>query len=226
MKGILSLFTNKEDGNLAYHVNDLKENVDSNRKKLAKNNNYKYEDLVYMQQVHGNNVEIVNSKSSKLIHNCDGLITNEKNLPLMVMVADCIPILLFDDKNNVISALHAGRNSTFLKIVEIAIKKMIANFDTKPKNIKAILGPSIQKCCYEVSNELLEIVKNSFGEEFIHGKNIDLQGINSSPKLFLLEKNGVSNIEISKICTKCSNDEYYSYRKNKKTGRFAGIIKL
>ena len=222
MEGVLSLFTTKKDGNLAYHVNDLKVNVDQNRKNLAKNNNYKYEDLVYMEQVHGNNVEIVNSKSAKLIKNCDGLITNEKNLPLMVMVADCIPILLFDKDKEVISAIHAGRNSTFKKIVEVAVQKMTNNFDTKPQNIKAILGPSIQKCCYEVSSELIEIVKNSFGEEFIFGKNIDLQGINK----FLLEKNGVKNIEISNICTKCTSKIYYSYRKNSNTGRFAGIIKI
>lgn len=222
MKKITYYFSNIDDGNLAYHVNDKKENVDKNRISLAKKLQYKNEKLVYMQQVHGNNVQIVDKNSPKCIQNCDGLITNKKNLPLMVMVADCIPILLFDEKKGVVAALHAGRNSTFLKIIEIALKKMTKEFACEEKDIKAILGPSIQKCCYEVSDDLIKIVENSFGKKFISNKNIDLQGINK----MLLEDCGVKDIKISDICTKCSNKPYFSYRKDKKAGRFAAIIEL
>ncbi|MGE0050752.1 MAG: peptidoglycan editing factor PgeF [Arcobacter sp.] len=219
---ILINFTTTQDGNLAYHVGDIKENVDKNRENLAIKLNFKNENLVYMNQVHGNNVQIVDEKSPKLIDNCDGLITNSKNLPLMVMVADCIPILFYDEIQGVIAAVHAGRNSTFLRIAEITAKKMIENFSCKVEDIKVIMGPSIQKCCYEVSDELLKIVKTSFGEEFCIDKNIDLQGINK----MLLENLGIKNIEISNICTKCSNKPYFSFRKNPKTGRFAGIISI
>ncbi|WP_122892962.1 peptidoglycan editing factor PgeF [Arcobacter peruensis] len=222
MNDFICTFTNTDDGNLAYHVGDIKENVDKNRNKLAKRLGYNSNDLVSMNQTHGNNVQIVNSSTPKIIDDCDGLITNEKNLPLMVMVADCIPILLHDEKKGVIAALHAGRNSTFLKIVEVAINKMKKEFSCNAENIKAIMGPSIQQCCYEVSPELVNIVKTSFGKEFIKGRNIDLQGINKS----ILLKNGVENITISNICTKCTSKVHYSYRKNSKTGRFAGIIKL
>ena len=221
-KDILAIFTTIDDGNLAYHVQDKVENVDKNRKNLAIKYDYDYKKLISMNQTHGNNVQIVTSDSPRIIDDCDGLITNEKDLPLMVMVADCIPILLYDEKQGVIAALHAGRNSTFLKIVEVAILKMKENFSTKVHNIKAILGPSIQKCCYEVSPELANIVEKSFGKEFINGRNIDLQGINKS----ILEQNGVENIEISNICTKCSNTNHYSYRQDHKCGRFAGVIKL
>jgi len=222
MNEILSIFTNTNDGNLAYHVGDEKSNVDNNRKALALKYNYDYKKLVSMNQTHGNNVQIVTSKSPKIIDDCDGLITNEKDLPLLVMVADCIPILLHDEKKGVIAALHAGRNSTFLKIVEVAINKMKEEFSCNPLDIKATLGPSIQKCCYEVSEDLANIVKTSFANEFVDGRNIDLQAINKS----ILLKNGVTNITISNICTKCSGENYYSYRKNPKTGRFAGLIKL
>lgn len=105
MNKILINFTTTQDGNLAYHVGDIKENVDKNRENLAVKLGYKNEDLVYMNQVHGNNVVIVDENSPKLIDNCDGIITNIKNLPLMVMVADCIPILFFDEKKGVISAI-------------------------------------------------------------------------------------------------------------------------
>lgn len=219
---ILINFTTIEDGNLAYHVGDIKQNVDKNRQNLALKLGFKNEDLVYMNQVHGNNVLIVDKNSEKLIDDCDGIITNTKNLPLMVMVADCIPILFYDEKKGVIAAVHAGRNSTFLRIAEITAKKMIENFACEAKDIKVIMGPSIQKCCYEVNDELLKIVKTSFGEEFCIGNNIDLQGINKK----LLENLGIKEIQISNICTKCSNEPYFSFRKNPKSGRFAGIISI
>lgn len=220
MSKITFEFTTSIDGNLAYHVNDLKDNVDKNRINLCKKLGLDISNLFYMNQVHGSNVEIIDKNSLRLIDNCDGIITNERDISLMVMVADCIPILFFDKKKGVIAAVHAGRNSTFLKIAEVTAKKMIEVFDCKVENIKVIMGPSIQKCCYEVSEELIDIVKNSFGEEFCDGRLIDLQGINKK----LLNNLGIYNIEISEVCTMCSNEPYFSYRQNKKCGRFAGII--
>ncbi|MBF7065171.1 peptidoglycan editing factor PgeF [Aliarcobacter butzleri] len=218
--GVKYFFSDKTDGNLAYHVGDIKENVDKNRQKLALKYDYKNEDLCYMNQIHSANVVVVDENSPKYIDNCDALITKTRNLPLMVMVADCIPILMFDQVKGVIAAIHAGRNSTFLKISEITSKKMIEDFSCKTENIKVIMGPSIQKCCYEVNDELKNIVEKSFGKEFVVGNNIDLQGINKK----LLENLGIKNIEISSICTKCSNKPFFSYRKEKNTGRFAGVI--
>jgi polyphenol oxidase len=220
MNHIKYYFTTIEDGNLAYHVNDIKENVDKNREAVALKMDYKNEDLVYMNQIHGNNVVIVDINSPKLIDNCDGIITKEKDLPLMVMVADCIPILFFDEIQGVIAAVHAGRNSTFLKIAQITANKMMNELGCHANNIKVIMGPSIHECCYEVSEELAQIVKISFGEKFCKGRNIDLHGINVK----LLEEVGIRNIRISEVCTKCSDEPFFSYRKDNKTGRFAGII--
>ncbi len=220
MNKIKYFFTSIEDGNLAYHTDDKKENVDKNRKLLAKKWAYDDSKLIYMQQVHGNNVQMVDKNSPNLIKNCDGIITKEKNLPLMVMVADCITILFMDKTKGVISAVHAGRKSTFLKIVEITVNKMIEKFSCNTKDIKVVMGASIQKCCYEVSDDIRIFVKENFGEEFICKKNIDLQGINKK----ILNDLGVLNIEISNICTRCSNKPYFSYRMDKNCGRFAGII--
>ena len=222
MNQIKYYFTTSDDGNLAYHVNDIKENVDKNRQAVALKMEYKNEDLVYMNQVHGNNVQIVDKNSPKLIENCDGLITKEKGLPLMVMVADCIPILFFDEIQWVIAAVHAGRNSTFLKIAQITANKMINELGCNVNNIKVIMGPSIHACCYEVSDELVNIVKTSFGEKYCKGNYIDLHGIN----IKLLEEVGIRHIRISEICTKCSDEPFYSFRKDKYTGRFAVIITL
>lgn len=222
MNNVFHTFTTINDGNLAYHVSDIKENVDKNRKELALKYNFDLKNLIYMNQVHGNNVEVVTKDSLNLIDNCDGIITKEKKLVLMVMVADCIPIIYMDKKKGVIAAVHAGRNSTFQKIAEITARKMIDEFNCNPNDIEVILGPSIQKCCYEVSIELVNIVKKTFGEEFVKGRLIDLQGINK----MLLEKQGITNISICNTCTKCSGDSYFSFRKDNYCGRFAGLVSV
>lgn len=219
---IKQCFTNKDDGNIAYHVTNNKEEVDTNRLVLSKKYGIDSSTMRYMEQTHGNNVYIIKQDSPLLINDCDALITNIPNITLMVMVADCIPILLSDEKKGVIAAIHAGRNSTFLKIASKTASMMIEEFGCYPKDIKATLGPSIGVCCYEVSLELANIVKESFGKEFVKGRNIDLQAINR----MLLNELGITHITQSPICTKCSNANYYSYRLNKESGRFAGLITL
>ena len=221
MDTIKMVITTKEDGNVAYHVNDLKSSVDNNRLKLSKKYNFDILQLRYMNQVHGDNIEIVDFTSPLLIDNCDALITKEKDLPIMVMVADCIPIFLKDEVKGVIAVVHAGRNSTFKNIVQKTALKMIEELDCLKEDISVYLGPSIQKCCYEVSPELENIVIESYGKEFSQNRYIDLQGINVKQ----LNDIGIFKIEVSKVCTKCSNEPYFSYRKDKDCGRF-GIIAL
>ena len=215
-------FTDENDGNLAFHVEDNEINVIKNRKNLALKLGYNYEDLVYMNQIHSANIIVVDENSPKLVDNCDSIITRSKNLPLMVMVADCIPILMFDDKKGIIAAIHAGRNSTFLEISKKTAEVFIEKFSSNPEDVNAVFVSSFFKCCYEVSDELSKIVENSFGKEFVENNYIDLQGINKKQ----LNDLGIKNIEISNICTKCGDKSYFSYRKDKKTGRFAGIIIL
>ncbi len=223
MSTILKIITTTKDGNMAYHVNDLKSSVDKNRLKLSKKYDFDISNLRYMNQVHGVNIEIVDFQSPLLIDNCDALITKEKDLPIMVMVADCIPIFLSDENKNVIAVVHAGRNSTFLNIVQKTALKMINELGCEAEDISAYLGPSIQKCCYEVSNELETIAIKSFGKKFSTNRYLDLQGINIKQ----LNDIGIFNIETSSICTKCSNKPFFSYRKDESCGRFSivGIIK-
>lgn len=219
---IKQFFTTKDDGNIAYHVTTNIKEVDENRIALGKKYGFNTSTMRYMEQTHGNNVQIITKDSPLLIHDCDALITNVPNIALMVMVADCIPILLCDSKKGVIAAIHAGRNSTFLKIVHKTALMMIEEFGCNPQDIKATLGPSIQACCYEVSVELAHIVRESFGEEFVYERNIDLQGINCK----LLKELNITDINVVTVCTKCSNGNFFSYRLDKACGRFAGIITI
>ncbi len=220
--GLIKTFTTTKDENLAYHTGEDKSNVDRARVQLAQKLRFDNEKLKYMNQVHGNEVKVVEDGIN--LYTCDALVTDKKDTPLMVMVADCIPILFFDDSKGVIAAAHAGRNGVFLDIAARTIECMKDNFNCDPKDIKVETGPSIQKCCYEVSEELAYIARKNFSQKFVRGRYLDLQGI---VKMQLLNT-GIKeeNINISKVCTKCGGEDYFSYRNDKSCGRFAGIIML
>ncbi len=213
--------------NLALHVGDNPISVLRNREILAKKFDFYIDNLIYMDQTHSDNIQIINDTFTNKQENCDGIITNKPNIPLMVMVADCIPVLLFDREKKVIGAVHAGRNGTFKSISKKAVELMTKEFGSNPEDIIVSLGPSIHSCCYEVGENLADIAKKSFGKKYVLKRDgsfyLDLQILNFDQ----LKSVGVKeeNIEISKICTSCDKN-YFSYRRDGVTGRFAGVIKL
>jgi len=219
---ILTIFTDIDDENLAYHVADDDHSVDLARDELAKKYKFDNSNLQFMEQIHSNIVKTVSQDTN--VQTCDALITDKMNTPLMVMVADCIPILFYDHTKKVIGVAHAGRAGTFENISGNTINKMIENYNCNPEDIEVVLGPSIEKCCYEVSEELACQTATLFGEEYVNGRNIDLQGVNKKQLLEVGVKD--TNITTEQICTKCSNEPYFSYRNDKKCGRFAGVIMM
>ena len=237
-KNLLHAFTTKEGGfsqipftgnNLAYHVQDQIEIVDKNHAELAKYLNYSQNSLIRMNQVHGDNiVEITKDNKHVDIPSCDALITNLINTPLMVMVADCLPILLYDPIKKVIAAVHAGRAGVFTELIPKSIQQMQTNYQSEPENIQVILGPSIHNCCYEVGEEIKDEAYDKAYSYAITEKNdryyLDLISIvKQQLKTANIQTN---NVEISKLCTACNTRLFYSYRAEKKCGRFAGIIML
>ena len=218
---ILSFTSTKSDGNIAYHVGDNPTNVDTNRAKLAQKYGYDSNKLIFMNQTHSNRVEIVDSKSTNPIDS-DGVITNVPNLPIMVMVADCIPISIYDPIQNAIGVVHAGRNGTFLKILSNAIEKMQEVYKSDPQDILIEFGPSIGQCCYEVDDTLASICINSFGKQYVSKNHIDLVSINidQATTLGVLKE----NITTNSVCTKCGEADYFSYRENSSCGRFASVM--
>ncbi len=159
-----------------------------------------------MGQVHGNDVSIVDISTELFIDNVDGLITNQKNRPLCVVTADCLPILFFDKKNKVIGVAHAGRKGLESGIVQSVLKRFKNDFGSDLNNILVGIGPGIEEKCYEVDGGLMNIKKNAFS-------------------LLLGEGIKSENIESIDICTKCNND-LYSYRGGDINKRFATVISL
>ncbi|MCD4667252.1 MAG: peptidoglycan editing factor PgeF [Sulfurimonas sp.] len=222
-------FTTTKMGNLAFHVNDNPQNVDINHESLASEMGYKKNSLIHMKQIHSCDVHIVNNDDNfQSPKSCDALVTNKKNIPLMVMVADCNPILFYDEKEKVIAVAHAGRQGAFKNIVKNTVESMRCKFNSKAENIYVTIGASIGVCCYEVGEEIYdEAVKIGLDYSLEKRGNSHYLNISKILKKQLLAC-GIKekNIEISNECTCCKSNKYYSYRANPKTGRFAGVIML
>lgn len=215
--------------NLAFHVGDNPWHVEINHNTLANELGYEKKSLVHMKQIHSDIVHIVNNKDDFLNPSeCDALITDKKNTPLMVMVADCSPILFYDDAKKVIAVAHAGRAGAFKNIVDNVIKTFKSEFSSDAKDIIVSVGASIGSCCYEVGYEINEEA-SKLGFEYAMSKRDGSYYLDVAQilKTQLLEC-GIQkeNFEFSNDCTCCKNDIYFSYRADGITGRFAGVIEL
>jgi YfiH family protein len=209
--------------NLALHVGDEPKNVIENRAILANKYNFTLQNLIYMEQTHSSNIAIIKDSSQNRIKNCDGLITDVKNIPIMVMVADCIPILFYEPKKHVIAVAHAGRNGTFNQISKKTIVKMVEEFGCCAKDIVVHLGVSIHECCYEVGEEIARVVDERYINLRENSYFLDLHKMNVDQ---LLEAGVLKeHIEVDESCS-CCDEDYFSYRREGKTGRFAGVMKL
>lgn len=222
-------FTTKQNGNLAYHIKDNPLHVDNKHINLAKELDYDKRTLVHMKQVHSDIVHVVDTNDDfDNPPTCDALITNKSNIPLMVMVADCSPILFYEDKNKVIAVAHAGRQGTFKNIVKNTIDSFLNDFSCDINALHVAIGASIGVCCYEVGAEINdESLKLGFAYAIEKRDNSYFLNISKILHKQLLSC-GIKKeyIEISTECTKCKKDKYFSYRADNKTGRFAGFIKI
>lgn len=226
---LLQGFTTKNNGNIAFHVNNDKYKVILNHKTLAKELKYDVDTLIHMKQVHLTKIKIIDKNDTFLTPpTCDALITDKKNIPLMVMVADCSPLLFYDAKKEVIAVVHAGRAGAFFNIIKVTLDSFREDFDSNIKDIYVSIGPNICECCYEVGSEIYEQSKKLYLDYAISTKN-NSYFLNISKILHkqLLEEGILEdNIEFSEECNACNTDKYFSYRMEKEAGRFCGLLML
>jgi hypothetical protein len=247
-KGIVHFISTRNGGtsnspfdtlNISFNVSDDPEVVLKNRKLLAEAVGFDAAGIVTAKQVHDNKVALVTKDMRgkgafdfiSALDGIDAMVTNVPKICLMVQVADCVPVLLYDPVKKVIGAVHAGYKGTILKIAENAVKSMIKQYRSDPNDIYVGIGPSIGPCCYEVGKEVVKEVKDSLknGKDLINvrkGKSFfDLWKANRSQ----VEACGVprQNIEVAGICTNDRTDMFFSFRAGKgTTGRFAAGIML
>lgn len=242
ISGITHCFTTKCGGvssglikglNLGFRVGDDETSVIENYRLIAKDFGFSYEQITAGRQTHSANIKIITKddagkgvgKKSDFM-DVDGLVTNVRDLPIVVYYADCVPLLLVDEHAGVIAAVHSGWRGTVMRIASEAVRVMCESFDAEPKRIKAAIGPSIGPCCFETGSE----VACEFDDKFVTAKNngkfmVDLWSANKD----ILSECGLrhENIDVLGLCTICHSDVLYSYRTHKeKTGRMGAFISL
>jgi hypothetical protein len=227
--------------NLAFHVGDKQENILKNRKKLSQYLHISLNNFTVANQVHGVNISVAGEKdrgsgavdNSTALKDCDAMITGQQDICLLIFVADCVPIIMYDKRKKVIALIHAGWKGTVGKIALKTVHMMRSKWNCKPADIICAIGPSIGPCCYQVGPEVVALVKKCFpGERYLlHDITEDGKGyfnLWEANKVQLLEQNiPEQNIEVAKLCTCCRSDIFFSSRKdNGETGRFAAGIMM
>lgn len=211
-----------------------------NRRKLAEAVGFDVRKLVTARQVHSARVTVVTEREAgrgggdreSRLPDTDALVTDVQGLCLMVLSADCVPVLLYEPCRRVIAAVHAGWRGTAGKIAWETVRVMRERFDCRPEEIYAGIGPSIGPCCFEVGEEVAAVFRRAFPEGTglvrpgkAAGKwTVDLWEANRSA----LASAGVraDRIEVAGLCSKCSGEKFFSYRREGlEAGRFgAGIV--
>lgn len=203
--------------------------IQQNRNLLAVSMGIENSNLYFPSQVHKTRiVQVTKNTPREELLETDALITNETGVCIAVMSADCVPIILFDKKNNAVGAVHSGWRGTVARILEKTLDKMRKTFGTKGEDLYAGIGPSVSQDSYEVGEEVVSEVRRSFGNKnelmIPVGTNKAKLDLWKANELQLMEF-GVpaSRIEISDLCTVKNNNHFFSARKGD-AGRFAAGI--
>jgi polyphenol oxidase len=239
--------------NLGFTPDDSKAAIERNRGAFLRGLTAGSWPLVTLRQVHSDTIQFVEAPSkSQLVG--DGLITSTPGLLLAIQTADCLPIILADPKCRAVGVFHAGWRGTLKRIVEKGVGEMQRRFGSRPRDLRAAIGPSIHGCCYQVGKE----VRDQFESQFAYAAKLFREveepdparekypmlfltarppGHSELPKkifLDLVEANRqqllavgvpVKSIEASPLCTSCHTNLLFSSRAEKgKTGRMMGVV--
>ena len=219
--------------NLGFRCGDSFESVRENYVLVAEDMEIPFERITAGRQTHSANIRVITEEDAGKgvsresdFQDVDGMVTNLKNLPLVVYYADCVPVLMVDSNAGVVAAVHSGWRGTVAKITQNAVEIMVSKFGADPANIKAAIGPSIGPCCFETGEEVALQFDEKFVEKSEDGKaKVDLWKANMD----ILQSCGIKseNIDILELCTICNSDMLYSYRVHKdSTGRMGAFIML
>lgn len=195
------------------------------------------DDFVVTRQVHETTVLVASASDRHTVgqtvpYTADGLVTNIKHLPLLIYIADCVPVLMHDEKAGVIAAVHCGWKSSVKDILSVAVCKMLS-LGASAENIHAAIGASIGPCCFECDDDVPDAVTKYLGgdtdglfERRENGKTfVDLKNANRRRLLQLGLRD--ENIDVSTECTMCLPEKYWSHRAtNGVRGSMAAMIVL
>lgn len=208
-----------ESFNLSQSREDDRENVRENYRLLSERLGIDCSRPVFARQIHTDNVQLVTEADTRELFSpapfeADALVTNRMGVPLIIYIADCVPVLLEDVKAGVVAAVHCGWRSSVMDILGKTVAKM-RELGAKPENMSAAIGAAIGPCCFETGGEVPEAVEAWLGQSFsvpgAPGKfMVDLKAANRHRLITLGVR--AENIGVSGECTKCNGDKYWSHR--------------
>jgi YfiH family protein len=208
--------------NLGDHVGDDQKAVEANRARLAEGIGLTPDRLVWMEQVHGRTVGVVDGPRAEPLEATDGAVTKQPGLGLVVLTADCVPVLLGDQEAGVVGAVHAGRVGARVGVVVETLKAMLAQ-GAELERIEVLLGPAVCGECYEVPADMQSDVEK-------HLPGSASKSRKGSPALDLraglwnqLASAGVGKIGVDPRCT-FEEKDLFSHRRQAPTGRLASVI--
>jgi YfiH family protein len=208
--------------NVSFGLGDGPQNVRANRERIK--NALGCAHLVSARQVHGSRVFIVkeNPEDDLEVEGFDGLVTNVQGLGLMIQQADCQAVMLFDPEKMAVGIAHVGWRGSVAEVISRIILAMRDTYEAEPADIIAAISPSLGPCCAEFVNYKAELPVSLHGYQ-VRPNYFDFWAISRDQ----LCAAGVrpENIHTLGICTSC-NPDYFSYRRDRETGRFASVIGL
>jgi len=244
--------------NLGVTQHDTKENVAHNRALFlgalgAENEDGSLWPLVQLKQIHSYVVQRVSAAPGETLSG-DGLITTTPGLLLAIKTADCVPVLVADVRRRAVGAFHAGWRGTVARVVEKGIGEMRRQFGSVPRDLRAVIGPCIRRCCYEVGAEVRtefesqfsyadELFEEVFDAEAIHvrypllflnqrapghgdlGTEIHLDLVEANQRQLLDTGIREEHISVIEGCTACDITRFFSHRAEfGQTGRMMAVI--
>ncbi len=227
-----------DDLNLGFHVGDDPAAVLENRRTVARSLGVSLDSFVVPRQVHRGGVYVATSADrgrgafshEDAIPDTDALITRELGVVLAVMLADCVPVVLFDPVTSTIGVAHAGWGGTVHHVTRNTIQAMVSHFGTDPGSVLAGIGPSIGPQSYEVGSDVADRASSEFPGRPVLRPAADGRWLFDlwESNIADLEEAGVSldRIEVAGVDTFTSVDQFFSDRRQRPTGRFMAVAAL
>lgn len=223
--------------NVRFGIGDTHENVKKNRDRICIFFGIEGKNLISANQTHSKNVKVIDEKfignhlEYQECEDTDALVTSVPGVGLMMQVADCQALLMFDPVKRVIAAIHAGWKGLVQDVSGETIGVLKNEFDVDPSRILVGIAPSLGPCCAFFSDPEKELPE-SFHKYIDSRKRVDLWSFS----LEQLQNHGIQmrNIELARLCTQCGNGphkagphKFYSFRgEHGITGRFGVVIAL
>ncbi|MCC6442266.1 MAG: peptidoglycan editing factor PgeF [Armatimonadetes bacterium] len=225
--------------NMGLHVGDRPEDVVENRRRFLSAAGMEPAHMVAAEQVHGDIPCPVDAgmrgrgafDAASALPGVDALLTDAPGVPLTLYFADCVPVFLFDPCRPAVAVAHAGWKGLASGVIRNTLAAMRRHYHTQPADCRAAVGPAIGPCCYEVGPEVVTAIGNAgIGSEETalsqkrEKHRIDLPGL----ARLCLVASGVpeGSIELSHDCTACRRERFYSFRRDRTTGRMAAAVML